>query len=101
MPAVGLEPIILSARGLKLQVFFLFVLHFVLHSVRKDGAFEEGVDFFVLLGFLFLYDMLIYVFEHIRGGVTHALHGVYIGHAQVDHDGGVIVAQVVETEGHA
>ena len=77
----------------------------VLKKEGRDGSEDMllhiGVEFIILFGLFFFDDVLVDIFEHVGRGMAHAAHGINIGDAQVDHDGGVIVAQVMKPEGIA
>ncbi len=50
---------------------------------------------------LFGLNVFLVTFEHVVGGVTHALHRVLFGDVEGGHDGGVVVAEAVKAASDA
>ena len=73
------------------------MLHFVLHW-SVEGLGEIVVDRLSDFHILFVDDMLVYIFQHIVGGMPHTFHGIFVGYIVHQHHGSIIVAQRFEVD---
>ena len=88
---MGVEPISEASKALILSLFPGFVLHVVLHLLL-----EIFVDHLIYLLALGAECVLVDAFHGVCGFPTAALHGVFVGHTQLEHDRGVDMAQIVK-----